>query len=128
MPYTLEFELKEGVIVTWSGNVTGDEVTQAIKTIYLHDSKHQLRYQIWNFLGAAKNEVTVDQLSSFAFQKSLEAKYNPNQIIALVGSKNLFAGMDRLYKIFTGVWARFESESFNSLHDARAWISTKYSV
>jgi hypothetical protein len=45
----------------------------------------------------------------------------------LVGSREVFAGLERLYKVFAQVWAsKLKCEIFSTMEAARAWIAREF--
>jgi hypothetical protein len=125
MPYELNRE-KEGlgVVVTWTGVVSTGELSAINAHIYAKDRLHILRYQICDFSKALGVEVTVDDLRNIAMQNGRAADQNPYMVLALVGSRELFTGLERLCKVFAQVWAsKLKCEIFSTMEEARAWIA-----
>ncbi|TDY04215.1 hypothetical protein [Thiohalophilus thiocyanatoxydans] len=125
MPGTIHWEYHtDGVLLTMTGLVSGREIITLNRQIYTQDPQKKLRYQIWDFTGANRMEVSPDELHTITLEDKDEAAQNPGQLVALVGSPRQLNGVDISYQIFSQTWVGdgFQSESFRTLREARQWI------
>ncbi|MFO8024396.1 hypothetical protein [Thiohalophilus sp.] len=125
MPGTIQMENNhQGVLLKMSGLVSGREIIDLNREIYARDPEEKLRYQIWDFTGANRMEVSPEELHIITLEDKEEAARNPNQLVALVGSPRQLNGVDVTYQVFSQTWIGdgFQSESFRNLHEARQWI------
>jgi hypothetical protein len=126
MPYKMVVEGEgRGILVTWQGIVSGEDILAANEEMYAKNERRQFRYQIWDFLEAVRLDISEDQILMAAYQDKHAAASNPNQIVALVGTGSFFAGADRCYSIYAKVWSGFESQTFLTMSEAREWIRNK---
>ena len=124
---TLSFENEgRGVLLEHTGSLTGEELLQAVKSMYEQYGNHRLCYQISNYSNAEALDITEAQLRSVAMLDKRAAADNPNQIVAVVGRPDFFQGAEKRYAIYADVWAGFETRSFASVAEARAWIETVF--
>ena len=113
-----------GVVVTCKGSVSGEEVMAANDAMYAGDQRGLLRYQIWDCSDADRFDVSEEQVRAIALQDQRAAERNPNQVVALVGTPTFFIGADRRYAIYSDVWGGFESKTFRTMAEARAWVAS----
>ena len=114
---------EEGVVIIWGGSISGEGLKMVNAQIYKEGGSEKLRYQIWDFTKAEDLEITDHDLRTLAIQDNIASETNPKQIIAIVGSIELFRGYDRLFHIYEGVWSDYKSKTFPSMVEARKWIS-----
>lgn len=131
MPYEMNSEKDgRGVVITWRGPVSAGEILAINKHIYEKDRLHTLRYQIWDFSKATReqlSELTLTDLRNFAIQDARAVEQNPNLILALVGNWNFFTGVQSIYKVVAGVWAnKLKCEVFPVVDAARLWIAREH--
>ena len=131
MPYELNSEKDGcGVVITWRGVVSASEISAINEDIYSKDRISTLRYQIWDFSKAVKEDpskVSVEDVRRFAMQDRVAMEQNPGMALALVGSQDFFIGFQNIYKIFAGVWAsELKCEVFSTMEEARAWIVREF--
>ena len=127
MAYEISFENSgRGAVLRFSGDVSGSEVLEAAREMYDADTKLRLRYQIVDLTGASSLDISENQLRRIAFLDKQAASKNPRQIVALVGSNEIFAGSDKNYAIYTEVWAGFSTEFFTSMAEVRDWVAREY--
>ena len=127
MGYQINFENQgRGVVLQFTGAVTGAEIIEAASRMYRADEHNLLRYQVVDLTTAASLDISEDQLRQIALLDKQAASKNPQQIIALVGNEAIFAGSDRRYAVYAEVWAGFETEFFSSLDEVRDWLATRF--
>jgi hypothetical protein len=104
MPSEIRYEKQGiGVVITWTGCVSGDEIKKVNKYMYAEERLNGLCYQIWDFTKANRLDISTQDVCELATQDSLAAQANPNQIVAIVGSLEFFQGYDRLFHIYEDV-------------------------
>ncbi|MFA5140118.1 MAG: hypothetical protein WC728_12875 [Elusimicrobiota bacterium] len=111
-----------GVLVTLSGLIKADEIYKLNEQLISHELFTRWRYQIWDFSGTERLELTPDDLRSFAIQDSQASRKNPGQKVALIGrpnSRNL--GLASVFHIFEEAWDGYDSKTFFDLDTAREW-------
>ena len=124
MPGKISFEKQGlGVVIIWTGCVSGDEIRKVNKNIYEQKLLHNLRYQIWDFTEADRADISNEDMREFAIQDKIAAETNPHQIVAIVGSEKLFRGHDRVFHIYEEIWSGFKSKTFSTMAAAREWVS-----
>jgi len=124
MPFRIEYEEGgTGILVTWTGTVTAEEIRELNRIIYANDSPGRIRYQIWDFTKADRHNLTVRDLREFAMQDKAGAQRHPDQIGVFVGSRDFFSGYDQIFHIYEEVWSGLKSRTFATVDDARKWIS-----
>jgi len=126
MPSTIRFEQQgAGVVITWTGVVSADEIKQANEHIYAKEHLDKLHYQIWDFTNAERLDITQEDLRDFAMQDNAAVQENPNQFAVIVGSQALFRGYDRLFEIYEEVWSGIKIKTLSTVEEARAWLSSE---
>ncbi len=127
MAYQINFENQgRGVVLQFTGAVTGAEIIEAAGRMYRADEHNLLRYQIVDLTAAASLQISEDQLRQIALLDKQAAGKNPDQVVALVGNEAIFAGSDRRYAVYAEVWAGFETEFFATLDEVRAWLASRH--
>ena len=125
MPSKISYEKGgAGVVISWTGCVSGNEIKRVNETIYAKERLEKLRYQIWDFTQADRLDISSHQVYEFAMQDKKAAQTNPDQIAAIVGSATFFSGYDRIFHIYGEVWSGFTSKTFSTMAVAREWISS----
>jgi hypothetical protein len=125
MPGEISYENQgAGVVITWTGPISGDEVKEINKQIYAKERLDKLRYQIWDFTKADRLDISTQDVRDFAMQDRTAAQTNPDQIAAIVGSAEFFKGYDQIFHIYEDVWAGFESRTFSTVAEAREWVAS----
>ena len=125
MPGEISYENQgAGVVITWTGPISGDEVKEINRQIYAKERLDKLRYQIWDFTKADRLDISNQDVREFAMQDRSAAQTNPDQIAAIVGSAEFFKGYDQIFHIYADVWAGFESRTFSTVAEAREWIAS----
>ena len=126
MPYQVATESNgSGVIVSFSGVVSGPEVIDLNLRLTNEESFSQCRYQIWDFLKATRLDLSVDDLRTISIQDIAGSAINPTLRMAIVGKPDFFANMDRIFLIFEEEWTAYKPKFFEDLEAAREWISSE---
>lgn len=125
MSYELVYEDNgRGVVVTWMGQVSGQEVRAANDYVYSPERLPRLRYQIWDFTNATSTDVSMDDLWGFVVQDQVASQQNPNIVAALIRSKLPSPGLEDIYRIYAQVWVEeMKTEIFDDLATAKSWIA-----
>jgi hypothetical protein len=113
-----------GVVVTWTGAATGEELKKVNESIYAEGRLDRLRYQIWDFTKADHLDVSHQDLRALALQDRKAAETNPNPVIAIVGSREFFVGYDALFHVYEEGWSGFKSKTLPTMAEARQWVSS----
>lgn len=127
MAYQINFENQgRGVALEFSGAVSGAEIIEAAGRMYREDARGLLRYQIVDLTRATALDISEEQLRQIALLDKQASNRNPDQIVALVGNQEIFAGSDRRYAVYAEVWAGFETEFFTTLEEVREWLASRH--
>ena len=126
MTYSIDYEHDtKGVLITITGPITGSDVYKINAEMYASKELPCQRYQIWDCTQSESINITPDEIRGIAFQDRDAAEKNPEQVVALVGSKHYWHGIDRVYRVYADVWTGFESQTFGTVEEARKWIQQK---
>ena len=124
MSFEIAFENQgRGVVITWTGRVTGKEMLCANEAMYAQDPNSILKYQIWDYSNAESIEASADEMRDLAFQDYAVSSHNPDQMEATVVTPQLWADTDHLYENYSKIWTGFKSKVFLSILDARKWVA-----
>jgi hypothetical protein len=124
MPYQIHFENEgRGVVLEFSGDVSGEDILAATRVMYAEDDAHRLRYQLVDLLEVTALAIADHELRAIALLDHQASLRNPRQVVALVGAEEMFEGGDRRYAIYAEVWAGFKSQMFASMPEARRWLA-----
>jgi hypothetical protein len=127
MPWQLSFEKQgAGALIVFSGVVVAADIRAVNNEIYAEAHVHALRYQICDFTGAVRQDLTQADVHQFALHDYAASRKNPSQIVALVGTPELFGGWATVYTVYQNVWSGFRTETFPTVDAAREWISRVY--
>ena len=77
MPYATTWE-ESGVVWTFRGQVTGDEILRANQEIYRDPRFHRLTYQIVDLTAVERFDVTEDDMAMVAVQDRAAARDRPS--------------------------------------------------
>ena len=76
MPYATTWE-ESGVLWTFRGTVTGDEILRANQEIYRDPRFHRLTYQIVDLTAVDRFDVTEDDMAMIAMNDRVAARSQP---------------------------------------------------
>jgi hypothetical protein len=125
MPSQISYEGNgSGVVVTWAGVVCGEELKKVNECIYAEAELEKLRYQIWDFTEADRVNLSYEDIRELAMRDREAAEVNPDIVVAIVGKRTLFVGFDALFHVYEQEWSGFKSRSFETLAEARKWVSS----
>ena len=126
MPVELSFDGDGSVFGSCNGTATGQELIDANDIIYSDEHIHQMAYQLWDFTGAERFNISNKKIHRIADQDVWGAKINPHFIVAVVGDDDLIIGLARMWENITESKERsFESKVFRSIEEANKWINSK---
>lgn len=127
MPYNIIFENGGlGAVITWTGDVSGEELMIAQESVYAQDQQHQLRYRIWDFSKADHLEVSNEQLRLIARKAQFAIEKKREQVAAIVGTPEFFKGVEVLSEIYAEIWSGIEMKFFFTLQEARQYIISRH--
>ena len=121
MSHSCKWESK-GVYWKYSGEVEGEEVVKACRSIYGDPRFDSLDYKVVDFLGIESLQMTERELLKIAFQDKAAEMTNPNVKSAIV----MTVGAD-LGKKFASYFedSSWEVEVFDDLEEANKWLGRK---
>ena len=91
MAYTLNWNSKDIVYWTYSGDVTGDEIVESTKTIYGDPRFDHIKFKIVDFLDTTSISMTkrhLDMVSSFHRAAAISNPHIKNAILVNQNSDN----------------------------------------
>jgi hypothetical protein len=113
-----------GVVVSFSGVVSGPEVLDLNARLISEESYSRCRYQVWDFSKASRLDLTIDDLRSISVQDITASAINPDVRIAIVGEPAFFANRDQIFQIFEEVWTSYRPKFFTDSEIAREWAAS----
>jgi len=113
-----------GAVISFSDVVSGAEVLELNARLSSEESYSRCRYQVWDFSGATRLDLTVDDLRNISVQDITASAVNPNVRLAIVGKPEFFANRDRIFQIFEEVWTAYRPKFFSDFETAREWASS----
>ncbi len=103
--------------------LTGEELLRANSTVYeTREKTLASRYQICDYRGVEKIEVTTEDIRTLAERDQRAAATNPNIIIAVVGDTDLFFALSRMWQAHT-MDVPFVTKIFRSMDEAERWVA-----
>lgn len=111
-----------GVILDYSGEVTGNELVSVVTEVFDNDNFTSLKYWIADRTNCLEYDVDASHARTIAFITEINYLRNPNMLLALISPKDVEFGMSRMYQTFSG------DRGFNTLvchnrSEADEWIS-----
>ena len=119
MSYSTTWE-ESGVVWTFHGKVTGDEVLQANREIYGDPRFDRLRYQIVDLTGVESFDVTEDDMAVIAAHDRAAARSKPHVRIAVAAEDEIIKDLSAFYDAVM-VGAPWHQRIFDSMSEAREW-------
>lgn len=121
MPYATTWE-ESGVLWTFRGRVTGDEILKANQEIY-HDPRfHRLTYQIVDLTAVERFDVTEDDMATVALQDRLAARSRPGVRVAIAAADEMIKDLSAFYDAVM-VGSPWRQRIFDSIGQAREWLT-----
>lgn len=124
MPVKLQYESEPaGIVGVFSGIVTGKDLISINQEA---SECQECLFQLWDFTAVSSLTVSPKEVHQIALQDRLIPKNAKLSKVALVGSREIFSGIDEVYHIFSEKWVgrnkRFQSQTFEAVKDARLWL------
>ncbi len=120
MPYDTRWEPK-GVHWRFFGRVSGLEVLQSNLEAYGDPRFTEIKYEIADFLEIDSLDMKPSEVKKLAYLDKAAAKSNPHIRVALVARREAIEKHARLHADYA-VYSDWETEVFESLDEARAWL------
>ena len=122
MPFENIWEAR-GVYIRFSDVVTCGEVQRSNEALY-RDPRFfsSMDYQIADFLACSSILAEPDEVRLIAKLDAEMSRHKPGVRVAVVTTMKVIYGYSRMYQLCSeqSLW---ETEIFDNLHAARAWIS-----
>ena len=130
MPYTLEYkETDGGVITTYSGKVTDEEVQQCLKEKFLqgdasmsHKKLGAFRYFISDLADVTDLDVSVEAVRNNTNLYKAVMEANETVLMAIVAQNDHEFGMGRLWQAYIGSQSE-RTKVFRIKEEANNWIA-----
>jgi head-tail adaptor len=121
MPYATTWE-ECGVLWTFRGQVTGDEILRANQEIYRDPRFHGLTYQIVDLTGVERFDVTEDDMAMIAVQDRAAARSRPSVRVAVAAADEIIKDLSAFYDAVM-VGSPWHQRIFDSMSEAREWLT-----
>jgi hypothetical protein len=121
MPYATTWE-DSGVVWTFRGNVTGDEILRANREIYRDPRFDQLTYQIVDLTAVERFDVTEDDMARIAVHDRAAARSKPSVRVAIAAANEMIKDLSAFYDAAM-VGAPWRQRIFDSMSEAREWLT-----
>lgn len=126
MPYEAIWEDK-GIYWKYQGILTGDDLLQSNMNIYGDSRFDNLRYQLVDMLDVESFDVETEAMEAVTAMDEAASQTNPSLIIAVVSAHIQAKQLVELYETTTG-GAPWETEMFESVEEARVWITSRFGI
>jgi hypothetical protein len=110
-----------GVVIAFSGSIEADELHGVWRQLHTHESYSRLRYQIWDFSGAERMNITGEDLRQLAMVSGIPVHGSHSQRVALIPRQNVHSGLDELFHIYEQIWGTHETKTLHDVDAAREW-------
>lgn len=122
MPYSISYQDDGGVVTTYSGVITDEELTQSARERTTPIEKVEAyRYLLSDFTGVTAFEVSSDGIGVAAREASRLIQQNPEIRVAIILPTDLEYGMGRMWQSRTK-----ESDDktmlVRTMEEARKWL------
>jgi hypothetical protein len=121
MPYATTWE-ESGVLWTFRGQVTGDEILRANQEIYRDPRFHRLTYQIVDLTAVERFDVTEDDMAMIAVQDRAAARSKPSVCVAVAAADEIIKDLSAFYDAVM-VGSPWHQRIFDSIGEAREWLT-----
>ena len=121
MSYTTAWE-EWGVVWTFCGKVTGDEILQANREIYGDPRFDRLKYQIVDLTGVESFNVTEEDMAVIAANDRAAARSRPHVRIAVAAEDEIIKDLSAFYDAAM-VGVPWHQQIFDSMREAREWVT-----
>ncbi len=126
MTYETIWEEK-GIYWKFQGVLTGDELLQSNMNIYGDSRFDKLRYQLIDMLDVESFDVDPAAMEEVTAMDEAASQTNPSLVVAVVSTHIQAKRLVELYETTTG-GAPWETDIFESVEAARAWITSKFGI
>ncbi len=123
MAYELDWE-PEGVILTFSGNVSGREFIESVESIQSDFRFDDARYVIHDFSAMTSHSLSQDVLTEAAVLRFGAYASNPNCRMVFVTVDEGLAVLIRKAPADAGIIS-YQTEIFSTLSAARDWVASQ---
>jgi hypothetical protein len=120
MPYSTSWEAS-GVLWTFYGEVTGDEILRANREIYGDPRFHRLTYQLVDLTGVERFDVTEDDMAMIAVHDRAAARSKPHIRVAVAAADESIKDLSAFYDAVM-VGSPWHQRIFDSMSEAREWL------
>ena len=121
---TIELRYRDngkGVLFVCTGVVTASEIAEANKEIYSDERLQTLRYQLIDYSGVERIDLSSDEIRTLAAMDSSASERNPEFLIAVVSPSDLSYGITRVWQAIIDE-AELENSVFRTIAEAELWI------
>jgi hypothetical protein len=123
MPYATTWE-ESGVLWTFRGRVTGDEILKANQEIYRDPRFRHLTYQIVDLTAVERFDVTEDDMAMIAVQDRSVARSKPGVRVAVAAADDFIKDLSAFYDAVM-VGSPWHQRIFDSMSEAREWLTER---
>ena len=127
MPYETIWEDK-GIYWKYQGILTGDELLKSNVNIYGDARFDKLRYQIVDMLNVESFDIITQKMEELTVMDMAASRSNSTIVVAIVSTRIQAKRLVDIYKNTSGSGAPWETEIFESVEDARVWITSKSGI
>ena len=124
MPYSTTWE-ESGVVWTFHGQVTGDEMLRANQEIYRDPRFDRLAYQIVDLTAVERFDVTEDDMAMIAVLDRAAARSKPSVRVAVAASDEIIKDLSAFYDAVM-VGSPWHQRIFDSISEAREWLNQSH--
>lgn len=124
MEFTIETDHELALVrVSIHGSVDGEQLVNINEDV---SSIKAAKYQLWIFNTDEAISFSPEQIHRIAIQDWDLSRNSNIEKVALVGSLQAIRSLNNYYKNFSDLWVgrpnRFQSEMFQDLSEATAWL------
>lgn len=121
MPYATTWE-DSGVLWTFHGQVTGDEILRANQEIYRDARFRRMTYQVVDLTAVDRFDVTEDDMAMIAVHDRAAARSLPNVRVAIAAADEIIKDLSAFYDAVM-VGSPWQQRIFDSVREAREWLA-----
>jgi hypothetical protein len=121
MPYATTWE-ESGVVWTFRGKVTGDEILRSNQEIYGDPRFQGLTYQIVDLTAVERFDVTEDDMAMVALLDRAATPSKPGVRVAIAAADEMIKDLSAFYDAVM-VGSSWHQRIFDSISEARAWLT-----
>jgi hypothetical protein len=121
MPYATTWE-ESGVLWTFRGQVTGDELLRANQEVSRDPRFRGLTYQIVDLTNVERFDVTEDDMALVALQDRAATASSPGIRVAIAAADEMIKDLSAFYDAVM-VGSTWHQRIFDSIGEAREWLT-----